>query len=102
MASINRYVQGDLVRVFGDFTINADGDPIDPTDVFVKYRAPGSDPVEFESGVDAELVRDEEGSYHLDIDTTDAHGTYRYRVYSTGTGQAANEGQFFVAPSAVD
>jgi hypothetical protein len=52
----------------------------------------------FVFGVDSELVKDAVGKYHVDIDTT-VEGTYPYRMYSTGSGQAAAEGSFRVNKS---
>lgn len=43
------------------------------------------------------LIRDSTGVYHIDVDTADISGAYRWRFSSTGTGAGANQGEFFVA-----
>ncbi len=47
---------------------------------------------------DNELVKDSTGKYHVDINAN-AAGTWYYRFFSTGTGQAAEERQFEVRPA---
>lgn len=92
------YQVGDLVRIAGAFT-NAAGTAVDPTAVFAKYKDPGGITTALTYGVDVALVRDSAGNYHVDVNA-DESGVWRYRFYSTGTGQAANEEQFIVEPSA--
>lgn len=91
------YDQGDLVRAEGVFT-NAAGTAIDPTAVKVTVRRPGGQVATYVYGTDAAVVKDSTGNYHIDID---AHspGTWYYRWWSTGTGQAAGERAFQVAPA---
>jgi hypothetical protein len=101
------YDLGDLVRCSteaenGDagFT-DTDGEPMDPDAVFFKAKDPEGTVIgPYEYGTDAELVKDGPGLYHVDVDANKP-GTWRYRFYSTGTGQAAKEGSFTVAPSTV-
>lgn len=93
----NRYDVGDLVRASGSFT-NAAGTAVDPTAVFAKYKDPAAAVTTLTYGVDAALVRDSAGNYHVDINANLA-GHWCYRFYSTGTGQAAEEGTFIVDPS---
>lgn len=85
----NTYDIGDLVRVSAVFT-NSAGTAIDPTAVYVKYRTPAGVTTTLTYGVDVALVKDSVGHYHADISIT-AAGTWRYRWYSTGTGQASEE-----------
>lgn len=91
------YHVGDLIRVAAVFT-NVAGTAVDPTAVFVKYKDPGGTVTTLTYGVDAALVRDSAGNYHVDIDADEA-GTWTYRFFSTGTGQAANEKRFTVLAS---
>lgn len=88
------YDKGDLVRATGTFTTSA-GAATDPTAVFVKYTNPSGSITTLTYGTDAALVKDSTGVYHVDIDAN-AVGAWTYRFYSTGTGQAAAEGDFFV------
>lgn len=94
---MNSYDVGDLVRVSSTFT-DATGTVADPAAVTASYRAPGGTETDLIYGVDAELVRDSAGVYHMDISAGEA-GTWVYRFASTGSGQAAAEGSFFVQPT---
>jgi len=90
----NTYSVGDLVTVDGTLT-DANGDELDPTDAFVQYRDPSGNVATKQYGVDVEVVKDSTGVYHVDVDADEA-GTWYYRFYSTGTGQAADESNFEV------
>lgn len=94
--AISTYEKGDLVRVSATFT--AGGVPADPTNIFCWKRAPSGAASSYQYGVDEELGRDDDGDYHFDIDAS-AIGTWYYGFYSTGTGQAADEGKFVVSPT---
>ncbi len=94
------YSTGDLIRVEGSFT-NAAGAAVDPTAVFAKYKTPAGVTTTLTYGVDAALVRDSAGNYHIDIDAN-SEGRWRYRFYSTGTGQSAQEEDFIVQGSSFD
>ena len=85
---------GDLVRVSGSFT-DEGGSAADPSAVFCAVRDPSGNVTTYEYGQDAELVKDDTGEYHVDVDTDEA-GMWFYRWYSTGSGQAAEEGRFWV------
>lgn len=82
------YHVGDLVRTTYVWT-NAAGAAVDPTAVFVQYRDPSGNVTTLEYGVDAALVKDSTGNYHVDINGDEA-GKWLYQGYSTGTGQAAS------------
>lgn len=97
MATINVHDEGDLVRCSGAFT-DSDGNATDPTVVLFKFQNPAGTETSYTYGVDAELVKDSTGNYHVDINAN-AVGTWYYRFYSTGTGQAADESAFIVADS---
>ena len=90
----NNYDLGDLVRVSGSFS-NEDGMAADPNAIFCAVRNPAGIVTTYQYGVDDELVRDDTGEYHLDINANSA-GYWYYRWYSTGTGQAADEEKFYV------
>jgi hypothetical protein len=93
----NTYEKGDLVRVTGTWT-DTDGSAVDPSAVFTSYTDPSNVQVDLEYGVDAALKKSGTGIYYVDVDA-DETGTWYYRFYSTGTGQAANETFFDVRPS---
>ena len=94
----NTYDVGDLVRCVGVFA-DSEAAAIDPTTVTFKVREPSGDVVAYVYSTDAEVVRDGEGNYHVDVSATEA-GTWHYRYESTGTGQAAGENEFEVRVSA--
>ena len=89
----NVYDIGDLVRITGTWTRRSDGSAVDPTAVFCAYKDPSDNLSTLEYGVDAALQKDGTGIYYVDI-SADESGTWYYRFYSTGTGQAAGEQTF--------
>lgn len=87
------YDIGDLARLTATFTM--DGAAVDPSTVSLIVKAPDGTLTTKVYGTDAELERTATGVYRMDLTITQA-GTYRYRWVSTGTGKAAEEGQFDV------
>lgn len=79
---------GQKVRVSAEFT-DADGAQADPTAIFAVVKAPDVAAVTYEYNVDAELVKDDTGDYHLDLSLSSA-GVWAVRWYSTGTIQAGS------------
>ena len=88
--------QGDVVRCENEFSQN--GTAIDPTAVFFQIKTPAGVPTTYQYGVDAALIKDSTGNYHVDI-AANAGGTWQWRWYSTGTGAAADQGTFTVKQS---
>jgi len=93
----NTYDVGNLVHCYGAFK-NCDAEGIDPSNVYFKFKEPSGEITTYTYGTDAALVRDSIGDYHVDVDVDEA-GTWYYRFYSTGTGQAAAESNFVVRAS---
>jgi uncharacterized protein YfaS (alpha-2-macroglobulin family) len=91
--SVN-YDKGDLVRIAAVFR-NSAGALIDPTVVLFKFTTPALVTTTYTYPADAQLVKDSTGNYHVDLDAN-ANGRWLVRFYSTGTGQAAAEDEFFV------
>lgn len=88
------YPRGSLVRESFEFRQESDFTLHDPTDVFFSYKIEfDGTPTVLHFGVDAGLVKDAVGQYHVDINGSIA-GIYYMKAYSTGTGQAAQERQF--------
>jgi uncharacterized phiE125 gp8 family phage protein len=83
---------GDLVRFEATFT-DMDGDAVDPTTVTFRMLDGAGVETVFVYGTDAEVVKSAVGTYHVDWPVA-VHGVHRWRFESTGTGQAAQEGQF--------
>jgi len=94
----NFFQVGDLVRVTGTFKTLA-GAVTDPTAVFFSFQTPAGTTATYTYGTDAALVKSSTGVYYVDVSVTSA-GNWRYRFYSTGTGQTADEGYFSVPYSA--
>lgn len=100
MTAPNTYYVGQLVSAAVAF-VDEDAAPVDPGTVSVKYRSPDGTVTTKVYGTDAAVIKDSTGNYHIDISAT-AKGIWRYRWFSTGTGQAAGEQQFTVIASAMD
>jgi uncharacterized protein YfaS (alpha-2-macroglobulin family) len=94
---INVYDVGDLVRCAANFknTLNVD---IDPSTVTFKVKPPTGAIITYAYGVDSQLVKDSVGDYYVDVNAN-AEGTWHWRFFSTGTGQAAAEQTFEVQKS---
>ena len=90
---------GDVVRV--DCTFSVDGTDSDPTTIIFKYQPPGEPLVLLTSGVDAALVNDATGKYHVDI-TTDRPGAYLVEYEGTGNVNASRGSVFNVVKQGVD
>lgn len=89
------YDVGDMVRLGAAFTDPANGGaPIDPTAVTLVTRDPAGEETSTSYGAGA-IIRDSVGTYHADV-SADLAGTWQYRWYSTGAGQAAAQGYFVV------
>lgn len=87
------YDRGDLVRLTGTFR-DAAGALQDPTTVTLKYQTPSGATTTLVYLTDAALNKSSTGIYYADISLTE-DGIWTYRYESTGTGQAAGEGQLF-------
>ena len=88
------YRVGDLITITGTLT-TAEGDELDPSAVVVTITDPSGVADALTYGVDAEVVKDEVGIYHVDVDADEA-GTWNYKFQSTGTGQGVDIGTFRV------
>lgn len=94
------YDIGNKVRVSASFTNVASGDAVDPDVVMFHWRRPAGARVTYTYGTDVELVKDDVGEYHVDLDL-DKKGEWNYRWQSTGDGQAADHGSFTVLGTVV-
>lgn len=95
----NYYDIGDLVRISGAFYDKLTSDiPVDPTTVTLTIRKPSG--VLVTKTYPADITRIILGSYYADI-SVDVSGMWYYRWASTGVGQAAEEGSFWVRSSEV-
>ena len=94
----NAYDIGDLVSITGAFT-NSAGAAVDPTTVALTVRDPSGTESTYTYALGT-VSRSALGNYFKQI-TPDASGTWYYRWVSTGTGQGAEEGMFYVRTSEI-
>lgn len=97
MAAINTHDIGDVVRLTGTFKTPA-GTPVDPGGVRVKVKDPIGTATTYVYGVDAAVIKDSTGNYHLDVDA-DKEGIWFYRWEGTTTNKGAGEHSFEVRDS---
>lgn len=96
MSAIKTFDVGDSVLLAASF--KKAGQLIDPTNVFFRYRNPSNVTTTLQYGVDGAVTKTSTGEYRLNV-SANAAGVWSYRIYSTGTGEAAREGQFLVRAS---
>lgn len=97
MAAINTYDVGDIVRLAGTFKNQSDAF-VDPGGVRVKVKNPLGTSTTYVYGVDAGVMKDATGQYHLDIDA-DTEGTWYYRWEGLTSNKGADEESFLVRDS---
>jgi hypothetical protein len=85
---------GDMVRVKGTWT-DAAGAPVAPTAVTLTVKNPAG------VATTPALTNPSAGVYYADVDAN-VVGTWCFRFRSTGSGQAAAEGRFYVRESQFD
>ena len=88
------------MRVPVVFTDQATGIAFDPTALSFSYKNPAGVVTTLVYGVDSALTKTAIGNYRVDINAN-AAGIWSWRCASTGSGQAAAEGRFYVRPSLV-
>jgi len=93
---MNSFPTGSLVRISATFTDYA-GNNLDPSTVLVTITDPSGATTQIQYGLDPDLVREEVGVYHYDLDLSKP-GRWCFAWKSTGTGQAAQSGQLFASP----
>lgn len=91
---MNVYQKGDLVRVTGVFKDIA-GTLIDPSTVQLKVTKPDGTTTTYAFNGSPAVSKDSTGNYHVDA-SIDQVGRWYYTWISTGTGQAAENGEFMV------
>lgn len=93
MSTIN---PGTSVRLSAVFN-NAAGDAADPTSVVITIK--GDTETSYTYGVDAEVVKDSTGTYHMDYTVpaiSHLSQVFAYKWVGTGAVIAAGEGTFLV------
>ena len=98
LADAPQYILGSQLYISGSFT-SAAGDLVDPTGVLFKYKLSNGSTTTLTYGVDAALVKDGTGLYHVYF-TPGTAGTYYFRWETTGTTTVgAYEGSFTIRSS---
>lgn len=92
------YKQGNVATVRSAFTDGDTGNPVTPGAVHLTVLRPDGSVLHYENGVDPEINDEGLGVYTCDVDL-DMAGLYKYRWWSTGTGQAADWADLSVAPT---
>jgi hypothetical protein len=90
----NQYDIGDVVRCKVNIKDLSDVD-IDPTALNFRFKTPSGQETEYKYGVSPELVQESVGNYYVDVPIYE-HGRFYYRFWSTGIGQGAVRGHFYV------
>lgn len=91
---------GDVVRVDVEFRDTA-GALVDPTTVVFKIKNPVGQTTTYTHGVDAQLVKDAVGKYHVDVEPA-IQGVWTYRWEGSGANKGAEEANFTVRESEFD
>jgi len=90
----NKYTNGQRLRISAEW--RDAGALVDPSTVRFKYKPPSAaDTTTLLYGVDAALVKDAVGQYHVDLDLDD-DGTWSYRYEAVGGFQGAYQNKFKV------
>lgn len=90
----NSYDLGNLIRVTATFTDYDSGDAVDPSDVNLSVYDGRGTVTTYTYG-DSDIARSGTGVYYFDVNANSS-GTWSYRWWSTGSGQAAVESRFEV------
>lgn len=97
MSTPNTYALGTDVVCRGLFKTSA-GVAADPSVVKFSVKNPNGVITTYTYVTDVQVVKDSTGHYHVNVDANEA-GTWYFRFFATGTGKAADESSFIVAPS---
>ena len=77
--------------------VTSAGTATDPATVKFAYQAAAiGTTTTLTYGTDVALVKKSTGTFYVDIDTGETAGEYDWRWFTTGTGQAAEQGEFYV------
>lgn len=93
---MKNYAQGQTVRLTATFR-DFDDVLVDPTNVYM-YTQREADSVWTDESASA--VHASTGIYHLDLDTADESGVWKWRIVGTGAAANVQQGQFYVTPMA--
>lgn len=91
------YVVGQVTILEASF-VDDNGDPINPSTVKVWVKDPSDVETAYVYGVDAAVIRDSTGEYHMDYELI-SHGKYWWRWEADGNVDGADEDPIFVRRS---
>jgi hypothetical protein len=96
---VSEYDKGDLVRIFTSFAQDNAGilTAVDPGTVRLRVIDPFGTETAYDY-TEGQVARTGVGAYRVDL-TPNQPGEWRYRWESTGVGQGAEEGRFYVRRS---
>lgn len=97
VVTTNTYDIGDRIRSSVEFRTTA-GALTNPTTIIFRYKDPSENITILTYGVDAAVIRDATGQYHVDVDIDEA-GTWHYRWEGTGVLVGAVENWFKIRES---
>ena len=89
-----QYDIGDVARCSVTFK-NLTGTTVDPDTVVLEIKLPDSSVTTYTYLIDAAVIKDSTGKYHVDHFLTQG-GIHYYKWTGSGTVYAAEESQFFV------
>lgn len=94
--AVGKYVPKGVVLHCEAAFLNSAGAAADPATVKFAYQAAAIGvTTTLTYGVDAALVKKSTGVFYVDMDTGESAGEYDWRWFTTGTGQAAQQGTFY-------
>jgi len=91
------YDIGDIARLKVIFA-TPDGNAVDPSVIKFRVKNPNREITFYEYGVDAEILKDSTGTYHLDL-FLDRPGTWYYRMEGLESNRGAGEKSLTVRES---
>lgn len=98
MATLNVYDEGQVVTVTATFK-DKNKALQDPTTVTLKVQDPTATTPTPYTYAAAQIIKDSQGVYHRDIDTSGKPGKWLVRYESTGQYQTSGDGAFIVRNS---
>ncbi len=90
---MNKYILGNGLRIFGEFTDEISDALIDPSVVFITITSPFNEDTKLIYGTDAALKRTSAGLYYTDFAPTMKSSPtkdWTYQWTSTGTGASVS------------
>lgn len=96
---MNTYTLGKVIR--SNVAFAQSSTPVDPGGVTFKIKSPLGVTTTYVYGVDAEVVKDSTGNYHVDYEP-DRQGVWSVRWQGTVSNKSAEESEFQIVESQFD